>query len=147
MVKSRAKTRLEEICKGPPQSTNEHDPRKCLYCRAVEEKPSSGVGRLLSKHVLPEQPKLEFEQRREDILTSMAMLEVKESTYQTRLANHYKSCSGAFQHPCIYSDALRLLDEFPYSLETRSFIHQLFWKSMTQLTQTPDNKEGEDKEG
>lgn len=53
---------------------------------ALEDESSSKFGPLFARFKLTDEMKLDFDKRREDILSSMTMLEVRETTYQTRLA-------------------------------------------------------------
>jgi hypothetical protein len=53
---------------------------------ALEDQSSSEFGPLFARFKMTDEMKFDAEQRREDIITSMTLLEVRETTYQTRLA-------------------------------------------------------------
>ncbi|KAI6217533.1 Rict-1 [Aphelenchoides besseyi] len=116
---------------------NEHDTQKCPYCLFNLKSPKS-VGSFLSSLftnlTLTDKHISDYAIRRDDILNTMTMLEVREALYQTRLANHYRD-SSAFEHPCMYWDAISLLNELDQSVEVRSFIQQLHWRAIAQLAE------------
>lgn len=67
-------------------STSQHNQQKCLYCLAKSGKLSSAFADFFIRIELTEQQVLDYEKRRDDIILSMTMMEVRDQVYQTRLA-------------------------------------------------------------
>lgn len=82
-------TQVSEAKKPAPTPTitnQQHEQRKCFYCLAINGKLDARVKTLFNAFELSDQQRTDYTQRRDDILLSMTMLEVREQTYQTRLA-------------------------------------------------------------
>lgn len=81
-------SKQQSISKAAPinQSTNQHNQQKCLYCLVKGGKLTSSFTEYFYRIELTEQQIFDYDQRREDILLSITMLEVREQIYQTRLA-------------------------------------------------------------
>uniref|UniRef100_A0A914CVS1 Rapamycin-insensitive companion of mTOR domain-containing protein n=1 Tax=Acrobeloides nanus TaxID=290746 RepID=A0A914CVS1_9BILA len=100
---------------------NTHIKIRCFHCsRAQNVDP------------LPDELIQEYKKRRAEVLRMISMLEIRGDALEVHLTKLYRE-SSIFTHPCMYADILELMAEFNYSVESRKFLHKLFWKAFRPL--------------